>query len=94
MKVYRYEMPDGGGPFFTLSGIQRRTGVCVQVSTYVFGCLNKDDLVNHFHGTLDFPEECKIVTREIPDDVIINVGNQVMFPKEFVREDTLADVEY
>lgn len=93
MKVYRYEMPDKGGPFFTLDGVQRRTGICIQVSDYVFGCLSRDDLTSHFHGTANFPEECKIVVREVPDDAVINVGNQVMFPKAYLREDTVIHDE-
>ena len=40
MLIYRYEMPDGGGPFFTLDGVQRRTGVKLPPSEYIFGCKN------------------------------------------------------
>lgn len=86
MKVYRYEMPDGGGPFFTLDGIQRRTGVKLPSSDYVSGCDNLDNLDKYFHGIQNIPEECKIVAREIPDELVLRIKTgQVIFPKYLIR---------
>ena len=85
MIVYRYEMPDGGGPFFTLDGVQRRTGVQLPSSDYVFGCSSEEDLNKYFNGVKDIPTECKVVVRDIPDEMVAIIGNQVMFPKQIVR---------
>lgn len=85
MKVYRYEMPDGGGPFFTLDGVQRRTGVQLPSSDYIFGCSSEEELDKYFNGVKDIPAECGVVVRDIPDEMIILVGDQIMFPKQIIR---------
>ena len=84
MLVYRYEMPDKGGPFFTINGVQRRTGVKLKTSEFVFGCKNEEDLDHYFEGCLDLPSNLKLVVRDIPDDKIIFLDNQLLFPKEFL----------
>lgn len=84
MLVFRYEMPDGGGPFFTLDGVQRRTGMKLSHSNLVYGCKRIKDLALYFHNIADIPSECRIVGRNIPDDQVIVFGLQVAFPKEII----------
>ena len=84
MLIYRYEMPDGGGPFFTLDGVQRRTGVKLPPSEYIFGCKNIDDLNKYFNNVENISEECKIVVRDIPANEIYYLGNQIMFKKSLL----------
>jgi len=91
MIVYRYEMPDGGGPFFTLGGIQRRTGVQMPPSAYVFGCTNFEDINKYFQGKDSIPKECKLVKREIPDQYVVRISDQAMFPKTFIEEGNLLN---
>ena len=86
MIVYRLEMPDGGGPFFTLEGVQRRTGMQLPPSEFVFGCHSEADLDKYFKFKKGIPKECKVVVREIPDELCKDFGLQIMFPREIIKK--------
>lgn len=86
MLVYRYEMPDGGGPFFTLDGVQRRTGVKLPSATFACGCSTLEKLEEYFNHCSNIPQECKLVVRDIPDEFVMISEDQVIFPKRFIKE--------
>lgn len=86
MKVYRLEMPDGGGPFFTLDGVQRRTGVKLPSADFACGCPTLEKLNEYFNKCSNIPQECKVVIREIPDEFVMYSEDQVIFPKRFIKE--------
>ncbi len=89
MKIYRYEMPDGGGPYFTLNGIQRKTKENFHLSfDYVFGCESEEDLKNYFKGKEEDIKECEIIVRDIPDNLIIKTKKQIIFPKFLINGQT------
>lgn len=85
MLTYRVEMPDLGGPFFTFDGVQRRTGVKIMDSEYVFAFRSMNDLHNYFRGN-DIPEGCRIVVRDLPIDKIVIFDTKVMIPKKLILQ--------
>ena len=93
MKIYRYEMPDFGGPFFTLDGTQRRTGYkMAHVAEWVFGATSAEELEEYFNGVRDIPYGCKIVVREIPDKYLFYIKGQVAFDKVLLFECPIEEV--
>ena len=96
MRVYRYEMLDGGGPTFTLDGVHRKSGVQVptELPGYVSGW-NDYQMLMDYGQTRGFDTTlCRIVTYDIPDDEIriIPTTGQLFFPKFYVYKRLGKDV--
>lgn len=79
-------MPDGGGPFFTLEGVQRSTGVRLPSSDYAFGCHSVEDLNKYFRNKQVVLDRCQVVVRDIPDELCKDFGLQIMFPKDIITK--------
>jgi len=89
MKIYRYEMEDGGGPYFTFDGAQRKTGQKIQENfNYVFGCESEEQLKAYFKGKEKEIKDCEIIVRDIPDEYITKLKKQVIFPKFLINGQT------
>lgn len=78
-------MPDLGGPFFTFDGVQRRTGIKIMDSDYVFGFSSMEQLNKYFKGG-KIPDGCKIVIRDLPEDKIVQFNTRIMIPKTLILE--------
>ena len=87
VKVYRYEMPDGGGVNFTLDGVHRRSGICFPTQDVVYGYTSEEGLNEYFASRGGIPKECSLVVYEIPDnEVMVSETGQAIFNKKFVVE--------
>jgi len=85
MIIYRYENEDGGGPYYTLDGINRKSGIKLEDSSYIFGCTSIDKLETYFKNKNDI-KGCTMTVRDIPNKYIICLGDdQVLFPKIFMN---------
>lgn len=85
MKVYRYEKPDGGGPFFTFYGINRFTHQRDD-DNFLSGCLSIEDLKKYFLFQEDILEECVLQEYDIPDEEIEYGASHVYFPKKYSQK--------
>ena len=85
MLVYRYEKPDGGGPWFYKDGTVRcplphEHLYIDEQEGYLYGCDSLESLFNYFLKQKVDMNNCTIKTYEIPDEEIINLKNgQVKF---------------
>lgn len=92
MRVYRYEKPDGGGPWFTRDGSPR--GELPRLKDYenvIYGFLSLQSLFDFFkdHGNEVDMKDCEIKTYEVPQEDIEIMRNtsgyrdEVIFPKTY-----------
>lgn len=93
MRVYRFENPDGGGPWFTQEGKLRTESVTPPSkskfkSPVLYGCTPLYKLLDYFKDSRHKVDisNCEIKVYEIPDKDItyINKGTgHVAFPKSY-----------
>jgi hypothetical protein len=51
MKIYRYEHPDGGGPYCSFYGYPRDMNVNFPIDTsYLYGCKSIEELYKYFEN--------------------------------------------
>ena len=60
MKFYRYEKPDGGGPYFTKDGISRTDNALIFEDDTLDGCLTIEELKKWFLGKENVLQDCSI----------------------------------
>lgn len=89
MVVYRYENPDGGGPWFYKDGRIRfplpQAHLYDKTTDYIYGCKTKEELFNYFLKQKVNLENCKIKVYNIPKEDVIDLGKQVIFPKKYIE---------
>lgn len=87
MRVYRYEMEDGGGPWFTRDGSSRGTFIDIKFNDGVlYGCTSLEELFDYFRQETHKVDlvDCTVKVYEIPDeDIEIISPGQVVFPKTY-----------
>lgn len=87
MRIYRYEMDDGGGPWFTRNGSSRGNPITIRFDDDVlYGCTSLEELFNYFREESHKVnlEDCMVKVYEIPDeDIEIISPGQVIFPKTY-----------
>ena len=86
MKVYRYEKPDGGGPWSTLDGVWRSNNEqCKYADDYVYGCDSFENLEHYFTRQEFMKDGCQLKVYDVPKDeaVFIPRTHVVLFPKKF-----------
>lgn len=87
MLVYRYEKPDGGGPWFYKDGTVRYPLPHEHLyidsqEKYLYGCDSLKSLFDYFSTQKVDVNNCTIQTYNIPEKRIIKMGNgQVKFLK-------------
>ena len=96
MLVYRYEYPDGGGPWFYPDGTERqplrhKDLYYRENCKYAFGCKSKESLLRYFdpsngHRISLIGSQIKVY--DIPKKEVIELNNQLMFPKHYIEGDT------
>lgn len=85
IKVYRYEMPDGGGVNFTLDGVHRQSGIRFPEQNVVYGYTSEEGLNKYFMSRGGIPKECSMIVYEIPNtEVMVSESGQAIFDKSFV----------
>ena len=88
MRVYRYEMKDGGGPWFTKDGVQRNPiHMPIKFSDdTLYGCISLQALFDYFREPshkVDL-EKCVVRVYEIPEyDIRVVSRREVVFPKSY-----------
>lgn len=87
MRVYRYEMEDGGGPWFTREGSLRDKPTKIRFNDGVlYGCTSLEELFDYFRQEshkVDL-DDCIVRVYEISDeDIEIISPGQVIFPKTY-----------
>lgn len=79
MKIYRYEKPDGGGPFVTPDGFVRDTGfkVIPYADGAIYGCASIEKLIEYFsiHPEVEL-NDCIIKEYEVSQNNIIKLSNR------------------
>lgn len=87
MRVYRYEMEDGGGPWFTRDGSLREKPVEIRFSDDVlYGCTSLEELFDYFRQESHKVnlQDCIVKVYEIPnEDIEVISKGQVAFPKTY-----------
>ena len=89
MLIYRYERPDGGGPFFTRDGrIRLNTEHMGPIigGEYLSGCLSKELLDKYWSQQKDneyYLAGCILKIYEVPDDEVIDSAEHVYFPNRY-----------
>lgn len=92
MRVYRFEKPDGGGPWFTKDGILRNPNV-LPVGTgftdpVLYGCASLEELFSYFREPAHKVNltDCEVRVYEVPEQDIIHISprtGQIVFPKTY-----------
>lgn len=85
MKIYRYEMPDGGGPWFNKDGKVRYKGTQPPIDDYLNGCDSLENLQTYFADCPSLIENCILRIYEVPDEEVVPLyrTHTVLFPKRF-----------
>lgn len=83
MKIYRYERPDGGGPFCTIDGKLRINKNITYNNNLLFGCSSIEQLFKWFENYQSLLYGCKIKIYDIPDSEVIIGEDEVLFPKGY-----------
>ena len=88
MKVYRYEKPDGGGPWFTKEGtIREEDARQPPVDEYLNGCDSLESLQDYFSRYPSLIKDCELKVYDVPDNEVIRMRTHtVLFPKKFREE--------
>lgn len=78
MRVYRYEKPDGGGPWFTRDGIQRNHGPMPPKfsDSVLYGCTSLESLFSYSRDPAHNINlnDCEIKIYEVPEHDITKAG--------------------
>lgn len=84
MKIYRYELSDGGGPFISFNGeVRESTDNLVMDDGYLYGCSSVEKLSQYFKPYSHLVIECKIFVYNVPLEDVIFDKRQVRFPKKY-----------
>ncbi len=78
MRVYRYERPDGGGPWFTRDGVQRNDRPMPKKfsDNILYGCTSLDSLFAYFRDPVHNVDlgDCTVRVYEVPEHDITKAG--------------------
>lgn len=91
MLVYRYEHPDGGGPWFYRNGMVRyplpdENLYLDNQEKYLYGCNSLESLHKYFATQKVDTKNCTIEIYDIPERYIIKLGEyQVKFLKKYIE---------
>lgn len=91
MLVYRYEYPDGGGPWFYRDGTIRHPLpdeylYIENQEKYLYACDSLESLYDYFSKQDIDIHECTIETYNIPERYIIRISkNQLKFLKKYAE---------
>lgn len=94
IKIYRYEKPDGGGPWCTPDGkLRTNPELHIYADEYFYGCLSKEALDRYMESAFggNTSEEKERLFEELTLKIYEGPKDKVIFPKSkrevwFIKE--------